>query len=594
MDAKVSVMSQKSNSVKQSASNAELFAKAVQQYQTGQLRLAEQNFLAVLAAEPGLAEAEHGLALVLVAQGKAIEALTHFQRALALKPNFTEAFNSLAQSLFVLAERGFAAEIINRNPAIRRLAGQAKKAWPARLPAAELFAEGGIPEAAKDSFLLFFLGSSRLRNAEIEQFLTGVRGAILERAVNHQGETPSPPVFAFYCALARQCFINEYVFSQTAPEKELAAALRERIVSALAAGMAVPVHLLAVLAAYFPLSTLPAAEGLLQKPWPPTFQALLVQQVQEPLHEQHLRELMPRLTEIDDAVSLKVRSQYEENPYPRWVITASPSKKMKIEDYLHAKFPHAAFKPFGKANTVDLLVAGCGTGQLVVGMAQIFEGVRVLAVDLSLASLGYAKRMSEMLGLSNIEFAQADILKLPTIGRKFDAISTTGVMHHMADPIAAWRGLVSILRPGGFMHVGLYSEIARQEVSAAWKFIAERGYGNSADEIRRCREDIFALPNDAPIRQATLSPDFYSLSDCRDLLFHEHELRLTLPQIKRFLAENDLEFIGWDIDEGFMAKYGKEFPHDKAKTNLDHWHAFEEKYPFVFAHMYKFWVQKRA
>ncbi len=587
-------MNQKSNAAKQSASSSELFAKAVQQYQSGQLRLAEQNFLAVLAGEPGSADAEHGLALVLVAQGKAIEGLGHFQRALALRPNFTEAFNSLAQTLFALAERGRAAEIIKRNPIIGRLAKQAKKAWPGRLPAAELFAADGIPEIAKDSFLLFFLGSSRLRDAEIEQFLTGIRGAILERAVNQENEVPSPSMLAFDCALARQCFINEYVFSQTAPENKLAASLHERVASALAAGTAVPVHLLAVLATYFPLNSLPAAETLLQKPWPPTFQALLIQQVQEPLQERQLRERLPRLTEIGDAVSLKVQSQYEENPYPRWVITSSPSKKTKIEDYLRMKFPHAAFKPFGKTNALDLLIAGCGTGQLVVSMAQIFQGVRVLAVDLSLASLGYAKRMGDMLGLGNIEFAQADILKLPTIGRKFDAISTTGVMHHMADPLAAWRGLVSILRPGGFMHIGLYSEIARQEVSEAWKFIAERGYGKSADEIRRCREHIFALPDDAPIRQATLSPDFYSLSDCRDLLFHEHELRLTLPQIKRFLAENHLEFIGWDIEESFLKKYGEEFPNDKAMSNLDHWQVFEEKYPFVFAHMYKFWVQKRA
>ena len=587
-------MNQKSNAAKQSASNTELFAKAVQQYQSGQLRLAEQNFLAVLAAEPGSPDAEHGLALALVAQGKAIEGLGHFQRALALRPNFTEAFNSLAQTLFALAERGFAAEIIKRNPAIARLVEQAKKAWPRRLSPTELFSAGEIAEIAKDSFLLFFLGSSRLRDAEIEQFLTGVRAAILERAVNQPAEAPSPPVLAFYCALARQCFINEYVFSQAMPEKELLAALRERITSALAAETAVPVHLLAALAAYVPLNALPAAETLLQKPWPPTFQALLIQQVQEPLQERQLRERLPRLTEIDDAVSLKVQSQYEENPYPRWVITSSPSKKTKIEDYLRMKFPHAAFKPFSRANAVDLLVAGCGTGQLVMGMAQVFQGVRVLAVDLSRASLGYAKRMGDMLGLDNIEFAQADILKLPTIGRKFDAISTTGVMHHMADPLAAWRGLVSILQPGGFMHVGLYSEIARHDVSEAWKFIVERGYGKSADEIRRCREDIFALPVDAPIRQATLSPDFYSLSDCRDLLFHEHELRLTLPQIKRFLADNGLEFIGWDIEESFLKKYGEEFPNDKAKSNLDHWHAFEEKYPFVFAHMYKFWVQKRG
>src|SRR6202171_6585880 len=141
-------MNQKSNAAKQSASNTELFAKAVQQYQSGQLRLAEQNFLTVLAAEPGSADAEHGLALVLVAQGKAIEGLGHFQRALALRPNFTEAFNSLAQTLVALAGRGFAAESLKQDPVIGRLAKQAKKTWPRRLLAAELFAADGIPEIA--------------------------------------------------------------------------------------------------------------------------------------------------------------------------------------------------------------------------------------------------------------------------------------------------------------------------------------------------------------------------------------------------------------------------------------------------------------
>src|SRR5258706_15732026 len=197
-------MTPRSNVAKQSASAPELLAKAVQQHQSGQLRLAEQNFLAALAADPGLAEAEHGLALVLTAQGKAVEALGHFQRALALRPNFSEAFNGLAQTLFALAEKGFAAEIIKRNPASQRLIERAKKAWPGRLLATELFAEGGIPEIAKDSFLLFFLGSSRLRDAEVEQFLTGVRSPILERAVDRPGEAPSPPVLALYCALARQ------------------------------------------------------------------------------------------------------------------------------------------------------------------------------------------------------------------------------------------------------------------------------------------------------------------------------------------------------------------------------------------------------
>ena len=586
-------MTKKSNA-KQSASAAELLAKAIQQFQSGQWRLAEKNFFAVLAIEPGSADAEYGVALVLREQGNTKEALEHLQRALALKPNFGEAFITLAQTLFSLSERGLAAEVIKYHPITRRLVEKAKAIWPRRLAAADLHANNEFDEIAQDPRLLFFLGSSRLRHGDIEQFLTGVRSTILDRVANNPEEAPSPPILALYCALARQCFINEYVFSQTAEEKELALGLRDRTAAALAAGTPVPVHQLAVLAAYFPLGTLPGADALAKKPWPPTFQAVVIQQIEEPRQERQLREKIPRLTGIDDAVSLKVRGQYEENPYPRWVITASPTRKFKFEEYLRTQYPLAPFKPFAKSGPVDILFAGCGTGQLVAGMAQLIENAHLLAVDLSLASLGYAKRMCALLGLNNIEFGQADILKLPSIGRQFDLVSTTGVLHHMADPLAAWRGLVSMVRPGGFMHVGLYSETARQDVSNAWKFIADGGYGKSADEIRRCREDIFALPSDVPLREATLSPDFYSLSDCRDLLFHEHELRLTLPEIKRFLAENDLEFIGWDLEpRAFLEKYGEEYPNDKAKTNLDQWDAFEQKYPFVFASMYKFVVQKR-
>jgi 2-polyprenyl-3-methyl-5-hydroxy-6-metoxy-1,4-benzoquinol methylase len=587
---------QKLNTTDTSLSSSDLFAKAAQQQQTGQLRLAEQNYRMALANNPRFAEAENGLGHVLVAQGKAIEALSHFQQAIVLKPDFTSAFSNLAQTLFMLAEKNFAPEIVRKNPVNRAHIERAAKAWPTRLSAQELFSDSGLPEIAKDNFLLFFLGSSRLRDFELEQLLTGIRSAMLERTVASDSNTPPPAhLVAFYCALARQCFINEYVFSRSARELELAMALKERIDSALKDDSPIAVHLLAVFATYFPLSNLHFAEGLLKRSWPPVFQALVIQQLVEPAEEKQLREHMPRLTEIDDEISKKVRAQYEENPYPRWVITSSPMKKLTIEEYLHARFSDAEFTPLRKTTGMDLLIAGCGTGQLVAGMAQAFKKTRVLAIDLSLASLGYAKRMTDRLGLDNIEYAQADILKLPSIGRKFDVISTTGVMHHMADPLRAWRSLVSILRPGGFMHIGLYSELGRQQVSEAWRFIEERGYGKSTDDIRKCREDIMALPDYMPIKRATLSPDFYSLSDCRDLLFHAHELRLTIPQIKQFLADNQLQFIGFDMDrDDISQQYIMEFPADKTKTNLDHWYKFEKKYPFTFANMYKFWVQKRT
>ena len=68
-------------------------------------------------------------------------------------------------------------------------------------------------------------------------------------------------------------------------------------------------------------------------------------------------------------------------------------------------------------------------------------------------------------------------MRLGALGRTFDLIESNGVLHHMADPWAGWRVLLSLLRPGGFMRIGLYSEIARWGVVAARALIAQQGYG---------------------------------------------------------------------------------------------------------------------
>ena len=128
----------------------------------------------------------------------------------------------------------------------------------------------------------------------------------------------------------------------------------------------------------------------------------------------------------------------------------------------------------------------------------------MLAIDLSLTSLAYALRKTRELGIGNIEYAQADILKLDTVGRSFDLIESSGVLHHMADPFAGWRTLLSVLRPGGVMAVALYSEIARADIVKARAFIAERRYGSSADDIRRCRQEIVA--HEAARRSGTFTP----------------------------------------------------------------------------------------
>jgi hypothetical protein len=145
-----------------------------------------------------------------------------------------------------------------------------------------------------------------------------------------------------------------------------------------------------------------------------------------------------------------------------------------------------------------------------------------------------------------------------------------------------------LLRPGGFMHVGLYSELARRDIVAARAFIAERGYRSTADDIRRCRQELLK----SSLKSVARAGDFFSTSECRDLLFHVQESRMTIPQIKSFLVENGLRFIGFEFAPRVLQQYRVAFGSDSALRDLDRWHAYETERPDTFAGMYQFWVQK--
>jgi SAM-dependent methyltransferase len=266
-------------------------------------------------------------------------------------------------------------------------------------------------------------------------------------------------------------------------------------------------------------------------------------------------------------------------------------KANTIVKYLRQKFPLADFRRGSGGEMVEFLSAGCGTGQLALEIAQGVSA-RVLAIDLSLASLGYARRKARELGLTEIEFAQADLLELRAIGRSFDVVECSGVLHHMADPFAGWRALLSLLRPGGFLLVGLYSEAARHGIVAARRFIAQQGYGTSANDIRRCRQDLLAL--DQNRRLGAAFGDFFGVSSCRDLLFHIQEQQMRIPAIEAFLRDNGLTFLGFETDNATLQAYRRRFPGDPAATNLHYWDAFENDNPDTFARMYVFWIQKNG
>ena len=100
-----------------------------------------------------------------------------------------------------------------------------------------------------------------------------------------------------------------------------------------------------------------------------------------------------------------------------------------------------------------------------------------------------------------------------------------------------------------------------------------RGYSANIGDIRRYRQDILALDESSPARAVAWSGDFYTTSNCRDLLFHVQEHHFTLPQIKNFLVGNGLELLGFELDFDVLQRYRGQFPDDPACIDLDHWHA---------------------
>jgi Flp pilus assembly protein TadD/SAM-dependent methyltransferase len=579
----------------------------------GRLYEAIAGYRQVVAIRSDFAEAHSNLGVALMAQGNPVDAAAAYRRAVEINPNLITTHRNLARALLVqgdvigavaqvrhaltIAEpndlkRFFVECLLNVHPgtvAAQGLSGVEPliaraliEAWgrPEDLAgvAADLVKRKLAPDNA---LLLVLLETTPVRDIELERWLICERSRLLKSDQN-DGD------LAFACALARQCFINEYAFALDEEELWKVARLRDGI----AAGEPPTPFQLALLAAYIPLHTLPNPERLLTHAWPPPLNAVLDQQIRQPMQERIDRDAVSVLTAIDNFVSQAVREQYEEMPYPRWVKAALIGAPIPIEQHLRGQFRLAPLRSLGTHGRIDILVAGCGTGMHPIETARRYSNAQVLAIDLSLSSLCYARRMTRELGLTNVEYAQADILKLGTISRSFDVIESAGVLHHLADPLEGWRILLSLLRTNGLMLVGLYSKFARREITLAREFIAQRGYRPTANDIRRCRQDIMGLDDAAPLKSVTKFWDFYSTSTCRDLIFHVHEQRFTLPDIKTFLQANGLTFLGFIVDPVIQQHYRMRFPHDSAMTDLDCWDVLEAENPLIFKAMYQFWVQK--
>lgn len=411
-----------------------------------------------------------------------------------------------------------------------------------------------------DPLFLSLLNRTILPDFQIELLLTFIRRAYVCLYQEHHPNLVEQNI-PFLYALAAQCHLTEYVYMINEEEQQWLKLKLEKASKAQ----------ITLIGSYRPLSEVIETES-------------------EQQYKQSIHHLLP----INNEISQKVQKQYEENPYPRWT-GIDQGESQTLEEYLHDMLPALNLKSPSWPSNPRLLIAGCGTGFHAISSAIQFKNSHVLAIDLSFSSLAYAMRKAHEMNILNIEFIQGDILNLEGhLQEKFDIIECSGVLHHMENPFLGWKILRSLLKPNAWMCIGLYSSLARQDITAARQFVAKNHYKPTLEGIRQCRQHLLGLPSDDILHRVTESVDFYSTSSCRDLLFNVHEIYFTIPQISEMIKALDLVFLGFSFNQAEIAlQYSAQYPDDPEMRSLDNWHQFELHNPNTFMNMYQFWVKTK-
>ena len=570
----------------------------------GKLEEAIEAYNKALSIKPDYADAYYNMGSALKEQGKLEEAIEAYNAAVSIKPDYAEAYNNMG---VLLKSMIFARPNSDIQKAIISLLEKETYIRPKDIAKAVISLLKVDPilqkhldpvdadlikrplDFIKDlctlPLLLQLMSICPLPDLEIEKLLKKLRSAILSILLDVKNV--SPELISFQSALALQCFTNEYIYSHTEKEEKILLSLEDSIKKALKNNEQPRPQVILALSSYRALNQYDWCNLLVVND---DIKEVFSRQVEEPNQEEKLKRDLPVLEEITDSISSEVRAQYEESSYPRWVNLGLPLKPFSITEVVDQSHLRLQNNKITEIEKPEILIAGCGTGQHSIETSARFKDSKVLAIDLSLSSLAYAKRKTDGLGIENIKYMQSDILDLNKLNKQFDIIESSGVLHHMDNPMAGWKVLTECLKPGGLMNIGLYSELARQHIVMIRDEISKRGTGSSNAEMRSFR-DIIIKSDGEHHKQIINSPDFYTLSELRDLLFHVQEHRFTLPLIKDYLDKLGLMFCGFNTRQ-IVFDFTQTTRDRDDLYDLDKWQAYEQANPLAFAGMYQFWCQK--
>ncbi len=241
----------------------------------------------------------------------------------------------------------------------------------------------------------------------------------------------------------------------------------------------------------------------------------------------------------------QVAAFYERHPYPLPVDDLDAYRRLWDDDRRRQAdsflfWPHEPYR-----DDRSILVAGCGTTQ-AAHYALRWPRAQVTGIDISAKSIAFTQGLKRKHALDNLEVQQLAVERAGELGRSFDHIVCSGVLHHLPDPDSGLRALRDALHPAGTLNMMVYAPYGRAGVYMLQDYCRRLGIAATAPEVRDLAASLKALPSDHPIAYLLHnSPDFANTAGLADALLHPRDRSYSVPELLAFLNRGGLSFGRW-------------------------------------------------
>ncbi len=241
-----------------------------------------------------------------------------------------------------------------------------------------------------------------------------------------------------------------------------------------------------------------------------------------------------------------LRQLYESFPYPRSVSGLDAFRSGERQPIWNPKTSYSVFFPESKPRgQLDILIAGCGTNLMPV-FGAFMPGARIVGVDISRASLEISAGLCASHDIDNVEHHQVALEEVASLGRTFDFVCCTGVLHHLADPAAGLRALGEVTRPDGAIMAMVYARYGRQGVYMLQDLASMLGLRIDELSAAKTQKLLAQLPATHPFRSVYREVgEVISIEEVMDMILNPRDRSFRVHDVRELVEDAGLRFHRW-------------------------------------------------